>query len=229
MFERFTDRARKTMALANQEAQRLNHEYIGTEHILLGLIAEGSGVGANAMRNMNVDLRAVRALVEKLCKLGPEVVSMGKLPQTPRAKKVIEEAIRAARDLNHNYVGTEHVLLGLIREGDGVAAHVLAQLGVTLEAAQAAITALLGSGRPSDTESIANPMPLASRVDPPQATARDSSAAEVLDLSRRVGALESESMRARRFGVLIRFLIAWLAAISVIVLALAIFIAMRSR
>jgi len=123
MFERFTDRARKVMALANQEAQRFNHEYIGTEHILLGLVKEGSGVGANVLKNLDVDLRKVRLEVEKLVKSGPDMVTMGKLPQTPRAKKVIEYAIEEARNLNHNYVGTEHLLLGLLREHDGVAAH----------------------------------------------------------------------------------------------------------
>src|SRR6266852_2364180 len=116
MFERFTDRARKVMALANQEAQRFNHEYIGTEHILLGLVKEGSGVGANVLKNLDVDLRKVRLEVEKLVKSGPEMMQMGKLPQTPRAKKVIEYAIEEARNLQHNYVGTEHLLLGLLRE-----------------------------------------------------------------------------------------------------------------
>jgi ATP-dependent Clp protease ATP-binding subunit ClpC len=129
MFERFTDRARKVMALANQEAQRFNHEYIGTEHILLGLVKEGSGVGANVLKNLDVDLRKVRLEVEKLVKSGPDMVTMGKLPQTPRAKKVIEYAIEEARNLNHNYVGTEHLLLGLLREHDGVAAQVLMNLG----------------------------------------------------------------------------------------------------
>jgi ATP-dependent Clp protease ATP-binding subunit ClpC len=128
MFERFTDRARKVMALANQEAQRFNHEYIGTEHVLLGLVKEGSGVGANVLKNLDVDLRKVRLEVEKLVKSGPDMVTMGKLPQTPRAKKVIEYAIEEARNLNHNYVGTEHLLLGLLREQDGVAAQVLMNL-----------------------------------------------------------------------------------------------------
>ena len=108
MFERLTDRARKVMALANQEAQRFNHEYIGTEHILLGLVKEGSGVGANVLKHLEIDLRKVRLEVEKLVKSGPDMVTMGKLPQTPRAKKVIEYAIEEARSLNHNYVGTEH-------------------------------------------------------------------------------------------------------------------------
>ncbi|RIK67492.1 MAG: NDP-hexose 4-ketoreductase [Planctomycetota bacterium] len=146
MFERFTDRARKVMALANQEAQRFNHEYIGTEHILLGLVKEGSGVGANVLKNLDVDLRKVRMEVEKLVKSGPDMVTMGKLPQTPRAKKVIEYAIEEARNLNHNYVGTEHLLLGLLREQDGVAAQVLMNLGIKLEEVREEVLNLLGAG-----------------------------------------------------------------------------------
>src|SRR5881409_1037052 len=146
MFERFTDRARKVMALANQEAQRFNHEYIGTEHILLGLVKEGSGVGANVLKNLDVDLRKVRLEVEKLVKSGPDMVTMGKLPQTPRAKKVIEYAIEEARNLNHNYVGTEHLLLGLLREHDGVAAQVLMNLGLKLEEVREEVLKLLGAG-----------------------------------------------------------------------------------
>ena len=146
MFERFTDRARKVMALANQEAQRFNHEYIGTEHILLGLVKEGSGVGANVLKNLDVDLRKVRLEVEKLVKPGPEMVTMGRLPQTPRAKKVIEYAIEEARNLNHNYVGTEHLLLGLLREHDGVAAQVLMNLGLKLEQVREEVLNLLGAG-----------------------------------------------------------------------------------
>jgi len=145
MFERFTDRARKVMALANQEAQRFNHEYIGTEHILLGLVKEGSGVGANVLKNLDVDLRKVRLEVEKLVKSGPETVTMGKLPQTPRAKKVIEYAIEEARNLNHNYVGTEHLLLGLLREQDGVAAQVLMNLNLKLEDVREEVLNLLGA------------------------------------------------------------------------------------
>src|SRR5947199_1481119 len=146
MFERFTDRARKVMALANQEAQRFNHEYIGTEHILLGLVKEGSGVGASVLKNLEVDLRKVRLEVEKLVKSGPDMVTMGKLPQTPRAKKVIEYAIEEARNLNHNYVGTEHLLLGLLREHDGVAAQVLMNLNLKLEEVREEVLNLLGAG-----------------------------------------------------------------------------------
>jgi len=150
MFERFTDRARKVMALANQEAQRFNHEYIGTEHILLGLVKEGSGVGANVLKNLDVDLRKVRLEVEKLVKSGPETVTMGKLPQTPRAKKVIEYAIEEARNLNHNYVGTEHLLLGLLREQDGVAAQVLMNLNLRLEDVREEVLNLLGASEEGD-------------------------------------------------------------------------------
>jgi ATP-dependent Clp protease ATP-binding subunit ClpC len=138
------------MALANQEAQRFNHEYIGTEHILLGLVKEGSGVGANVLKNLDVDLRKVRLEVEKLVKSGPETVTMGKLPQTPRAKKVIEYAIEEARNLNHNYVGTEHLLLGLLREQDGVAAQVLMNLNLRLEDVREEVLNLLGASEESE-------------------------------------------------------------------------------
>jgi ATP-dependent Clp protease ATP-binding subunit ClpC len=146
MFERFTDRARKVMALANQEAQRFNHEFIGTEHILLGLVKEGSGVGANVLKNLDVDIKKLRLEVEKLVKSGPDMVTMGKLPQTPRAKKVVEFAIEEARALNHNYVGTEHLLLGLLRETEGVAAQVLMNLGLKLEDVRQEVLSLLGAG-----------------------------------------------------------------------------------
>ncbi len=146
MYERFTDRARKVMQLANQEAQRFNHEYIGTEHILLGLVKEGSGVAANVLKNLDVDLRKIRLEVEKLVQSGPEMVTMGKLPQTPRAKKVIEYSMEEARNLNHNYVGTEHILLGLLREQEGVAAQVLMNLGLKLDDVREEVLNLLGHG-----------------------------------------------------------------------------------
>lgn len=147
MYERFTDRARKVMMLANQEAQRFNHEYIGTEHILLGLIKEGSGVAANVLKVLDVDLRKVRLEVEKLVQSGPDMVTMGKLPQTPRSKKVIEYSIEEARALNHNYVGTEHILLGLLREEEGVARVVLNNLGVEVEQVRVEVKNLLGTDR----------------------------------------------------------------------------------
>ncbi|CAN5471416.1 ATP-dependent Clp protease ATP-binding subunit [soil metagenome] len=144
MYERFTDRARKVMQLANQEAQRLNHEYIGTEHVLLGLVKEGSGVAANVLKNLDIDLRKIRLEIEKLVQSGPDMVTMGKLPQTPRAKKVLEYSMEEARNLNHNYVGTEHLLLGLLREQEGVAAQVLMNLGLKLEDVREEVLNLLG-------------------------------------------------------------------------------------
>src|SRR6476646_6459316 len=125
MYERFTDRARKIMQLANQEAQRFNHEYIGTEHILLGLVKEGSGVAANVFKNLDIDLRKIRDEVQKVVQSGPDMVTLGKLPQTPRAKKVIEYAMEYATTLASSYVGTEHLLLGLLREQEGIGAQVL--------------------------------------------------------------------------------------------------------
>jgi ATP-dependent Clp protease ATP-binding subunit ClpA len=144
MFERFTDRARKVMALANQEAQRFNHEYIGTEHVLLGICKEGSGVGANVLRNMYIDLYILRLEVEKHVRSGPETVTLGKLPQTPRTKKVIEYATEDARSLGHNHVGTEHLLLGLLREKEGVACQVLRDLNLELDEVRTETLELLG-------------------------------------------------------------------------------------
>ena len=149
MYERFTDRARKVMQLANQEAQHFNHEYIGTEHILLGLVKEGSGVAANVLKNLDGDLRKIRIEVEKLVQTGPEMVTMGKLPHTPRAKKVIEYSMEEARNLGHNYVGTEHILLGLLREQEGVAAQVLLNLALRLDEVREEVLNLLGHGMES--------------------------------------------------------------------------------
>src|SRR6266540_4070973 len=144
MYERFTDRARKVMQLASQEAQRFNHEYIGTEHFLLGLIKEGSGVAANVLKNLDIDPRKVRLEVEKIVQAGPPTSVQGKLPQSPRAKKVLDFAIEEARGLNHNYVGAEHVLLGLLREEEGVAAQVLINMGTGLKDVREEILNLLG-------------------------------------------------------------------------------------
>ncbi len=154
MYERFTDRARKIMQLANQEAQRFNHEYIGTEHILLGLVKEGSGVAAHVLKNLGIDLARVRGEVEKIVRSGPDMATMGKLPQTPRAKKVIEFSIEESRNINHNYVGTEHLLLGLVREEEGVASQVLMDLGLKLEDVRAEVLNLLGHA-PASVESRA--------------------------------------------------------------------------
>src|SRR5436190_538005 len=148
MYERFTDRARKVMQLANQEARRFNHEYVGTEHILLGLVREGSGVAANVLKNLDIDLRKIRLEVEKIVRSGPDMVTMGKLPQTPRAKKVIEGAIEEAKNCNQHYVGTEHLLLGLLREQEGVAAQILMNLGLILGGVRAEVLNLVAGGDP---------------------------------------------------------------------------------
>ena len=145
-YERFTDRSRKVMMLANQEAQRLNHPYIGAEHILLGLIKEGSGVAAMTLKNLDIDLGKIRLIIEKLVECGPDMVTMGKLPQTPRAQKVLENAVEESKNLKHNYVGTEHILLGLIREEEGCAADALRACGVKMEDVREEIFNLLGHG-----------------------------------------------------------------------------------
>ncbi|QDU69254.1 ATP-dependent Clp protease ATP-binding subunit [Engelhardtia mirabilis] len=152
MFDRFTDRAKKVMNLARQEAQRFNHEYLGTEHILLGLVQEGSGVAANVLRQMNIDLTKIRAEVEKLVKTGPSMVTMGQLPFTPRAKKVLELSMEEASNLGHNYIGTEHLLLGLIKENEGIAAKVLTNLGVKLEDVREEVLEFLGADAPEDED-----------------------------------------------------------------------------
>src|SRR5262245_2945270 len=152
MFDRFTDRARKVMNLAKQEAQRLNHEYIGTEHILLGLVQEGSGVAANVLRNMNIDVKKIRTEIEKIVKGSPTMVTMGNLPFTPRAKKVLELALEEASQLGHNYIGTEHLLLGLIKENEGIAARVLLNLGVKLEDVREEVLEFLGADPRTEEE-----------------------------------------------------------------------------
>ena len=144
MYERFTDRARKVMQLANQEARRLNQEYIDTEHILLGLIKEGSGVAANVLKNLDIDLHTIRLEVEKIVPPGQGIVTKAKLPHKPQAKKVIEYSIEESRKLKHNYVGTEHLLLGLLREQEGVAAQILMNLGLKLEDVREEVLKLLG-------------------------------------------------------------------------------------
>ena len=142
MFERFTDRARRVVVLAQEEAKMLNHNYIGTEHILLGLIHEGEGVAAKALESLGISLDAVRAQVEEIIGQGQEIPS-GHIPFTPRAKKVMELSLREALQLGHDYIGTEHILLGLIREGDGVAAQVLVRLGADLNRVRQQVILLL--------------------------------------------------------------------------------------
>src|ERR671933_2361038 len=131
-FDKFTERAKKVLVLAQEEAQRFNHNYIGTEHLLLGLVREGEGIAAKVLGNLGVELNKVRSAVEFIIGRGDRMV-IGDISLTPRAKKVIELAVEEARRLNHNYIGTEHLLLGLVREGEGIAAGVLESLGVNLE------------------------------------------------------------------------------------------------
>ena len=153
MLEKFTDRARKVINLARQEAERLGHEFIGTEHILLGLVKEGSGVAANVLENLGVDLEKIRLEVEKYVSSPGETMSASSsLPFTPKAKKVLELAMEEARNLEHNYIGTEHLLLGVLREQDGMAAQVLLNLGVKLEDVRAELMELLGADVSPDTQ-----------------------------------------------------------------------------
>jgi hypothetical protein len=142
MFERFTDRARRVVVLAQEEARMLHHNYIGTEHILLGLIHEGEGVAAKALESLGISLDAVRQQVEEIIGQGQQAPS-GHIPFTPRAKKVLELTRREAEQLGHNYIGTEHILLGLIREGNGVAAQVLVMLGADLNRVRLTVIQLL--------------------------------------------------------------------------------------
>jgi len=154
VFERFTDRARRVVVLAQEEARLLNHNYIGTEHILLGLIHEGEGVAAKALESLGISLEKVRQQVEEIIGAGQSPPS-GHIPFTPRAKKVLELSLREALQLGHNYIGTEHILLGLIREGEGVAAQVLVKLGADLGRVRQQVIQLLsgysGSKDPATT------------------------------------------------------------------------------
>ena len=160
MFERFTDRARRVLVLAQEEARLLNHSFIGTEHILLGLIHEGEGVAAKALEQLGVTLETVREKVEETIGLSGTAPT-GSPPFTPRAKKVLELSLREALQLGHNYIGTEHILLGLVREGEGVAAQVLISLGADLAKVRQQVIQLLSgyqggketSGSASSSES----------------------------------------------------------------------------
>ncbi|MGZ0150584.1 ATP-dependent Clp protease ATP-binding subunit [Kribbella sp. WER1] len=150
MFERFTDRARRVVVLAQEEARMLSHNYIGTEHILLGLIHEGEGVAAKALESLGISLEAVRSQVEEIIGQGQQAPS-GHIPFTPRAKKVLELSLREALQLGHNYIGTEHILLGLIREGEGVAAQVLVKLGADLNKVRQQVIQLLSGYQGKET------------------------------------------------------------------------------
>jgi ATP-dependent Clp protease ATP-binding subunit ClpC len=166
MFERFTDRARRVVVLSQEEARALNHDYIGTEHILLGLIHEGDGVAAKALESLGISLDAVRQQIEQIIGQGQQAPS-GHIPLTPRAKKVLELSLREAIQLHHNYVGTHHILLGLIREGDGVAAQVLVGLGADLDRVRQQVIQLLHeyeSEKPDPADTSAKTAPSTSQV-----------------------------------------------------------------
>ncbi len=158
-FDKFTERARKVLSLAQEEAQRFQHNYIGTEHLLLGLVREGEGVAAKVLNNLGVDLNKVRSAVEWIIGRGDRIV-LGEIGLTPRAKKVIELAVDEARRLNHHYIGTEHLLLGLVREGEGIASGVLESLGVNLERVRTQTIMVLShaGGTPAE-ESTEKPTP----------------------------------------------------------------------
>ncbi len=149
MFNRFTERARKVILLAKEEAKRFNHDYIGTEHILLGLIREGEGVASAVLQKMGLSFEKIRLEIEKLVQPGPSTVVSGDIPFTPQAKKVIELAMDEARALNHNYIGTEHLLLGLLKEGEGIASQVLLNFDLDLGKVRNEVIKLLGSSGPS--------------------------------------------------------------------------------
>jgi ATP-dependent Clp protease ATP-binding subunit ClpA len=158
MFERFTDRARRVVVLSQEEARRLGHNYIGTEHILLGLVHEGDGVGARSLEALGVDLAKVRRKVEEIIgESGSDAQPSAHIPFTPRAKKVLELSLREALQLGHNYIGTEHVLLGLVREGEGVAAQVLVALGADLSTVRSKVYQMLAGGAPSAAALVATP------------------------------------------------------------------------
>ena len=150
-FEKFSERARRVLTLAQEEAQRFNHNYIGTEHILLGLVRETEGVVARVLINLGIDLNKVRAAVEFIIGRGENPVE-GEIGLTPRAKKVIELAVDEARRMNHSYIGTEHLLVGLLREGEGVASGVLESLGVTLESVRSETHRVLTQTAPASTQ-----------------------------------------------------------------------------
>ena len=185
MFERFTDRARRVVVLAQEEARMLNHNYIGTEHILLGLLREGEGVAAKALESLGISLDAVRQQVEEIIGQGQQAPS-GHIPFTPRAKKVLELADRETRALGHAYVGTEHILLGLIREGDGVAAQVLVKLGADLNRVRQQVIQLLHGDQGTDVAGAGS-----RRGKRARARLLDDALARIDALDRRLAAIES--------------------------------------
>jgi ATP-dependent Clp protease ATP-binding subunit ClpA len=184
VFERFTDRARRVVVLAQEEARMLNHNYLGTEHILLGLIHEGEGVAARALESLGISLEAVRQQVQEIIGQGQQAPS-GHIPFTPRAKKVMDLATREALQLGHNYIGTEHILLGLIREGEGVAAQVLVKLGADLNRVRQQVIQLL-HGYPGEEPAGGRPR----RGKRARARLMDDALARMDALDRRLAAIE---------------------------------------
>jgi ATP-dependent Clp protease ATP-binding subunit ClpC len=150
MFERFTDRARRVVVLAQEEARQLNHNYIGTEHLLLGLLNEGEGIAGQALELLGVRLDAVRDQVKEIIGTGKHDALSGHIPFTPRAKKVLELSLRESLQLGHDYIGTEHILLGIVREGHGVAAEVLVGLGADLNRVRQAVVQLVSTAEPDE-------------------------------------------------------------------------------
>lgn len=181
MSNRFTERAQRVILIAQEEAKRLNHDYVGTEHLLLGLIALGEGVAAQVLANLGVDLRRVRGEIEKIVGTGDNVMLLGEIPFTPRAKKVLELAVEEAQNMGHNYVGTEHLLLGLIREEEGVAARVLENIGVRLDVVREEVISLLGEGHSPSAGSGQSSSPSAAPHHAPQTQSRAKSKTPTLD------------------------------------------------
>jgi ATP-dependent Clp protease ATP-binding subunit ClpC len=209
VFERFTDRARRVVVLAQEEARMLNHNYIGTEHILLGLIHEGEGVAARAVVSLGISLEQVRKDVEDAIGQGQSAPT-SHIPFTPRAKKVLELSLREALQLGHNYIGTEHILLGLVREGEGVGAQVLQKLGADLNRVRQQVLELLtgykGEGEGQSSEAAPHEEPLC-----PQCRGRlsETAAYRVLD----VAAVGEGETRAVTFGFC-RSCGTWLGSLS---------------
>src|SRR5438309_2065948 len=195
----FTDRVRKVLQMAREEAARLHHEYVGTEHILLGLIREGEGVAAAVLTNLNVDLEEIQQKIEETVKKGKAAAAAGPdLPYTSRAKKVLELAMSEARELNHSYVGTEHLLLGLLREEKGIAAQVLTDAGVNLEQARAETLRLLGSEMPS------GPTPAGTSAQPASPKSEKKSKTPALDhFCRELSQVAAEVIERRGFRLLL--------------------------
>jgi ATP-dependent Clp protease ATP-binding subunit ClpC len=192
VFERFSERARRVVVLAQEEARMLNHNYIGTEHILLGLIHEGESVAAKALESLGISLEAVRQQVEEIIGQGQSPPT-GQIPFTPRAKKVLELSLREALQLGHNYIGTEHILLGLIREGEGVGAEVLTKQGATLERARGEVMQLIAAAPPEVGIPQPEEGPLCPRC---QAVLAETAAYRVLEIP----AFEEGEPRAVRFA-----------------------------